>query len=341
MAAIRFVEHQITARVPELGHASNVIDAGLTIRVDPLTGHTARVLAQGKLAPAGPADLSELTATPAFCPFCEDRLGSATGLIDPSITDEGRIRRGVSAVVPNVLAYSEFSSVGLYDTTRHFVGLDELTPQLIGDLLSGLLAYSRGVGSLRPMWHSINANYLPPAGSSVVHPHAQTAHDDIGTTLQRSLLAATRAWDGRSYWRALIEQESGGPRWLGTRGEVHVLTPWAPIGFHEVWLLLPDVRDIVDLADSHCADIGVVLSGILAGYHGLNSASFNWALYGNGLAPQDGDGLLLRVVGRSNPDPFYRSDVTYFERLHAEAMIDMSPEAVRQALAPQLAGMLD
>jgi len=335
MAEIRFVEHQITARVPELGNATNVIDAGLTIRIDPLTGHSARILHQGQLAPTVRTDLTQLTAPPPFCPFCEDKLGEATGVIDAAITDEGRIRRGVSAVVPNVLAYSEFSSVGLYDTTRHFVGLRELTPLLIGDLMCGLVAYARGVGGVRPMWHSINANYLPPAGSSVVHPHAQTAHDDIGTTAQRTLMAASERWPG-NFWRDLIETEAGGPRWLGTRGRVRVLTPWAPIGFHEVWLVLPELRDILELTDEDCADLGAVLSGVLSGYDALDLASFNWALYGGGPHPSDKYGLLLRMVSRANPDPVYRSDVTYFERLHAEAMIDMAPEEVAQRLAPHL-----
>lgn len=339
MAAIGFVEHQVTARVPELGNATNTVDAPLTVRVDPLTGHTCRILHGEKLAPSTRPDLSALTAAPPFCPFCEVTLEMATGTFDRAITDEGRIRRGASAVVPNVLAYSEFSSVGLYDTTRHFVDLDELTPALVGDLLTGLVAYTRGVAGLRPMWHSINANYLPPAGSSLVHPHAQSAHDDFGTTQQRRLVSASRAWEaehGTTFWHTLVQQEADGPRWLGTRGRVGVLTPWAPVGFHEVWAVLPDVHDIVELTDDDCADLGAVLSGVLAGYHAQNLASFNWALYGGGPDPSPSLGLLLRVVSRSNPDPLYRSDVTYFERLHGEAMIDASPETVCEKLLPYL-----
>ncbi|MDO5697202.1 MAG: hypothetical protein Q4G51_04415 [Dermatophilus congolensis] len=344
MAAIGFVEHQVTARVPELGNASNTVESQLTVRVDPLTGHTSRILHGERLAPTVRPDLSALTAPPPFCPFCEDKIELATGTFDASITSEGRIRRGVSAVVPNVMAYSEFSSVGLYDTTRHFVDLDGLSPSLVGDLLTGLVAYSRGVGGLRPMWHSINANYLPPAGSSLVHPHAQSAHDDFGTTAQRRLIEASQAWEaehGTSFWATLVGQENGGPRWLGTRGRVSVLTPWAPVGFHEVWAVLPEVHDIVELTDADCADLGAILSGIMSGYHAANLASFNWALYGGGAEPTTAYGLLLRVVSRSNPDPVYRSDATYFERLHSEAMIDSSPEQVCEKLTPHLSPLLD
>ncbi|MBD2759537.1 hypothetical protein IEE94_08430 [Yimella sp. cx-573] len=340
MTGIRLQEHHVVARVPKLGDAATIIDAPLTIRVDPLTGHTSRLLHGEKLAPTSRPDLSELTATPPFCPFCEDKIEIATGVFDEQITREGRIRRGLSAVVPNVMAYSEFSSVGLYDTTQHFRDLDELTPEIVNDLLTGLTAYTRGVHSIRPMWHSINANYLPPAGSSLVHPHAQSAHDDFGTTQQRRLIEASNAWEGeQSYWRELVELERGGDRWIGTRGRVRVMTPWSPVGFHEVWMLVPDAADIVDLTEDDCQDLGAVLSAVLQGYHGFNLASFNWAMYGGGPKRSDRYGVLLRAVSRSNPEPMYRSDVTYFERLHGEAMIDLTPEQVAEAMRPHLAGV--
>lgn len=336
--AVDFVEHRITARVPELGNPTNTVEVPLTIRVDPLTGATARLLSAEKLSPTQRPDLGELTVRAGFCPFCEDLIEQATGTFPEEVTNEGRIRRGVSAVVPNVLAYSEFSSVGLYDTTRHFVDLDELTPQLVGDLLTGLVAYTRGVHRLRPMWSSINANYLPPAGSSLIHPHAQSAHDDVGTTVQRRLVERSQAWPGgASYWCELLDAERDGPRWIGRHGRWSVLTPWAPVGFHEVWAVLEGVSGIEDLADDDCAALGGVVSGVLATYHERFLTSYNYALYGGGPAPSDRYSLLLRIVSRSNATPMYRSDVTYFERLHAEAMVDATPEQVAEWMRGRLA----
>lgn len=236
------------------------------------------------------------------------------------------------------MAYSEFSSVGLYDTTRHFVDLDELTPQLVGDLFTGLVAYTMGVHRLRPMWSSISANYLPPAGSSLIHPHAQSAHDDVGTTAQRRLVELSQAWPGEaSYWRELLDAERDGPRWIGRHGRWSVLTPWAPVGFHEVWAVRDGVSGIEDLTNEDCAELGGVIAGVLATYHEQNLTSFNYALYGGGPAPADRFSLLLRVVSRSNATPMYRSDVTYFERLHDEAMVDATPEQVAALMRPRLA----
>lgn len=339
MAAITFVQHDIVARVPELTNPTSIIEVPLTVRVDPLTGHTSRIITGTKLAPETRPDLSSLTAAPAFCPFCADRIETATGTFDRSITDEGRIRRGTAVVVPNVMAYSEFSSVGLYDTASHFLDLPELTPGRIGDLLEAFTVYTTGVHGLRPMWSSVNANYLPPAGSSLIHPHGQSAHDDIGTTTQRNLVRLSEAWNGaESYWDSLLAQEEGGERWIGRRGRVSLLTPWAPIGFHEVWAVVDGAHDITDLTVDDCADLGSALSSVFHTYYSLNLTSFNWAMYGGGPTPSDRYSLLLRVVSRSNAEPMYRSDVTYFERLHAEAMIDLSPEAMAADVRARFAG---
>ncbi len=338
MAEIEFTEHLITAHVPELTNPTNRIDVPLSVRVDPLLGHTSRVVTGTKLAPTERTDLTELTADPPFCPFCADTIGQATGTFPPEITDQGRITHGSSVVVPNVMAYSEFSSVGLYDTSRHFLDLPDLTSDRVSNLLQAFVDYTAGVQNLRPMWSSINANYLPPSGSSLIHPHAQSAHDEVGTTTQRAIIGASSAWDGeRSYWEQLVAQERTGPRWVGDRGRVAVLTPFAPVGFHETWAIVQGCRDITDLTAEDCDDLGDVLSRLFGAYYAYNLCSFNWAMYGAGPQPSGRYSLLLRIVSRSNPDGVYRSDVTYFEKLHQEAMIDLSPEELAEDLRPRFA----
>lgn len=339
--AIEFIEHRITARVPELTNPTNTLEVPLSIRVDPLTGHTSRIVSGTKLSPSERPDLTELTADPPFCPFCADKIELATGTFPSEVAPDGRIRRGNAVVVPNVLAYSEFSSVGLYDTTRHFLDLPDLTPTRVGDLLGALVDYTAALHRIRPMWSSINANYLPPSGSSLIHPHAQSAHDDIGTTLQRLLVERSAGWAGSpaspatgSFWDELLAQEQDGPRWVGQLGRVSFLTPFAPIGFHEVWAVVDGCRGVEQLTDADCADLGQGMSRVFGAYRDLSLTSFNWALYGGGPTPSDRWSTLLRIVSRSNAEPMYRSDVTYFEKLHSEAMIDLAPEDLAGTLRP-------
>lgn len=184
-------------------------------------------------------------------------------------------------------------------------------------------------------WSSINANYLPPAGASLIHPHLQSAHDAHGLTGQRLLVDRSRAWKERhgSYWTALVEQEAGGPRWVGQIGRVAWLTPFAPTGFGEVWGVVADVADVTELTDDDCRALGQGLSQVLAAYRAQNLASFNFGLIGGGPhAHQDGHQVVLKVLSRSNPEPVYRSDATYFERIWGEALIDLSPEEVAEAI---------
>ena len=87
-----------------------------------------------------------------------------------------------------MLAYATHSAVGIYDSARHFIDLDELTSEVVADAISAMLEHARAVRRFDPaaVWGSVNANYLPPAGSSLVHPHLQSAHDACGTTAQRA-----------------------------------------------------------------------------------------------------------------------------------------------------------
>jgi galactose-1-phosphate uridylyltransferase len=111
------------------------------------------------------------------------------------------------------------------------------------------------------------------------------------------------------------------------------LTPFAPTGFGEVWGVVADAADVTELTDEDCRALGQGLSQILAVYRAQNLASFNFGLVGGGPhAHEDGHQVVLKVLSRSNPEPVYRSDATYFERIWGEALIDLSPEEVAEAI---------
>jgi UDPglucose--hexose-1-phosphate uridylyltransferase len=333
VAAIDFEERDLEARVPDLAAGGTWTRVRLRWRLDPLTGVSARILTGVKLQPDSRTDLTELTTRPAFCPFDSEHLEKATFPFPPELTDEGRIRVGQAVIVPNIMAYATHSAVGIYDPERHFLDLDEMTPSLVGDALAAMVRHARAVRRLDPaaVWSSINANYLPPSGASLVHPHLQSAHDAYGLTGQRLLVERAGDWQQRngSYWAALVEQEASGPRWVGRTGRVAWLTPFAPAGFHEVWGVADEAADVTDLTEEDCAALGRGLSRILAAYKEWNLTSFNFGVIGGGpQAREHGHRVVLKVISRSNPDPYYRSDATYFERLHGEALIDLSPEEV-------------
>ena len=107
------------------------------------------------------------------------------------------------------------------------------------------------------------------------------------------------------------------------------LTPFAPTGFHEVWAVVDQAHDLTDLDEDDAGALGEGLSRVFGAYRQWNLTSFNFALLGGGPLPDSGRyDVVLKVVTRSNAEPMYRSDATFFERLHDEAMIDLSPEEV-------------
>lgn len=339
MNEIELKEWDLKAMVPDPGSGGAWVQTSLRRRLDPLTGAGSRILTGVKLQPASRPDLSELTAKPEFCPFDAEHLDKATFAFPSELTDERRIRRGRAVVVPNLMAYATHSAVGIYDPERHFLDLDELSPSLVGDAVAAMVFHAQAVRRMDPGagWSSISANYLPPAGSSLVHPHLQSCHDPCGTTAQVLMVERSAKWGAgsRSYWSALLELEAGGSRWVGSTGRVSWLTPFAPAGFHEIWGVVEGIGDITELTEEDCSSIGIGLSRVLSAYRKWNLASFNFAIFGGGPHARDaGYQVVIKVMSRSNPDPMYRSDATYFERLHGEALIDLAPEEIAEQIRP-------
>jgi UDPglucose--hexose-1-phosphate uridylyltransferase len=337
VAAIDFEERDLEASVPDLAAGGAWTRVRLRWRRDPLTGASARILTGEKLQPQSRPDLTELTAKPAFCPFDTEYLETATFPFPAELVAEGRIRVGQAVVVPNIMAYATHSAVGIYDPGRHFLDLDEMTPALVGDALDAMVRHAQAVRRIdrAAQWSSINANFLPPSGASLVHPHLQSAHDAHGLTGQRLLVEQSRAWKDRhgAYWAALLDQEASGPRWVGHIGRTAWLTPFAPTGFHEVWAMVDGAADVTELTEQDARDLGQGLSQVMAAYKDWNLTSFNFGVIGGGPHGHEaGYQVVLKVLSRSNPDPVYRSDATYFERIWGEALIDVSPEEIAEGL---------
>ena len=83
--------------------------------------------------------------------------------------------------------------------------------------------------------------------------------------------------------------------------------------------------------------IPACLKSLVLAYRAWNLTSFNFAMIGGGpLAGEQGYQVVLKVLSRSNPEPRYRSDATYFERLLGEALIDRSPEEVADGIRAKL-----
>jgi len=305
--------------------------APLEIRFDPLTGQSARILPRGSLPPPARVDVEGIAEeTAAACPFCTERVESETPKFPPEVVPEGRVAQGEALLFPNLLGYAKWSSVSVYSPRRHRLGLAEITPELMGDNLATQVSFGRAISAVdaASCWVSINANHLPPSGSSVFHPHLQGAANPLPTTMQQiwSEVAPKRF---REYLDAELEN---GERLLGSTGSFQWLAAFAPIGPGEVRAFTFAASSPEQLDDARVGELGHGLSRVLRTYSELGYQSFNLAVFG---APAiAGFPLAVRVVARACYGPLQRSDTMWSERLHWEAAVDLTPETLAAVARP-------
>jgi len=326
---LEFRSQKISSRILHPARDFEPVETPVEVRWDPLTGYCARLVKGSSALLAPPAfDLEAFAReTQDNCPFCGDRIERATPKLPADICAEGRIKRGRALLFPNLLTYTQYSAVAVYSPDLHYLPLNAMTPGLVADNLAAHVHFIKAVikADVGAVWASINANHMLPSGSSLFHPHLQSSVDPLPSTVQEMLAAVP----GERFRAYLESEQRTGERYIGSTGSIEWLASFAPMGFYEVRALIPGAGSPGELAEDHVGELGQGIATILNLYAELGFQSFNMALYG--APPSNRDYMLnLRMVCRSNLQTAYRSDVTYFERLHWQAMVDTSPEELAE-----------
>ncbi|HAC46841.1 MAG TPA: hypothetical protein DCF65_12365 [Chloroflexi bacterium] len=326
---LEFRSQRLSSRILHPARDFEAVETPVEVRWDPLTGYSARLVQGSSSLLAPPAfDLEAFAKeTQTSCPFCGERIESATPKLPADISANGRIKRGRALLFPNLLTYTQYSAVAVYSPDLHYLPLQAMTPQLVADNLAAHVEYIKAVmrADGNAVWASINANHMLPSGSSLFHPHLQSSVDPLPSTFQQ-MLAAVPGDRFRAY---LDSEQKTGERYIGSTGSIEWLASFAPMGFNEVRALIPGANSPGNLAEDRVEELGQGIATILNLYEDLGFQSFNMALYG--APPSNRDYMLnLRMVCRSNLQSPYRSDVTYFERLHWQAMVDTWPEELAE-----------
>jgi UDPglucose--hexose-1-phosphate uridylyltransferase len=249
------------------------------------------------------------------CPFCRDHVFSVT----PVFPDGRRIVHGESITFPNMFPFGQGHTVTVI-TKEHLA--DVFSRQQIVDALTGqiesLLQYDG--------YPSINMNFLPSAGASMIHPHMQGLCDHRPSRIMERYLLAGREYQkhaGRNYWEALIEGEKQSPRYLF--GEE---IPWSahpvPCGEREIRGVLP----VATLREMGCW-VDLLARGILevlALYRSLGTHAFNLSILFDKDGSDGGFRAFCSMISRINPNPSSMSDSAFMERLHCEPVIMTLPE---------------
>ncbi|MDD1701811.1 MAG: galactose-1-phosphate uridylyltransferase [Methanoregula sp.] len=248
------------------------------------------------------------------CPFCRENIFSIT----PTFADGNRILRGESVTFPNMFPFAEWHTVTVITRDHAVPGF---TRQQISDaLLAQTEALLRYGG-----YPSINWNYLPSAGASIVHPHMQGIADRRPSWMTERYLSAGkehRRKTGTSYWEALREQERSSDRLL-FEDEILWSAHAVPVGEREVRGILPVGR--LDELESYVDSLSEGIIRVLSLYRKLGTQAFNMAIYFSRDKTEEFSAF-CSLISRINPNPLSTSDSAFMERLHNEPIILTLPE---------------
>lgn len=306
------------------------------VRYDPLTGDTTHILA----FPVRHMERVDLTPliekSKAICPFCPEFIEAVTPKFPTGRLRE-RYARGESLCFPNAFPSDENAAVTVM-THAHYLALGDFSADLLGDALACCLEYLADLGTAQPeaVFQSVNWNYMPLAGGSIIHPHLQVSASTTPTNYyarMHGLLQAYQAGHGSSYWEDLIRRERQiGERFIAQAGHMAWLVAFAPLGVFDIVGVMDRAYrpDEIDAAVMH--DLVSGIRNALRYIDTLNMYSLNLALYflpGNGLFTPH-----VRICPRVSIPPLGTSQINYMRMLHNEPMTTLKPEDVCTGIKP-------
>ena len=345
MAAMHFesVASTFTIRNPQKDFVEDIFE--VEVRRDPLLGDTSvynpllRDKAKAFFGDSDPVLIQRIAEESSkTCIFCADRVEKSTPRYPDGLIPGGRIRAGEALLFPNLFAIGKYHAV-VSLSNAHFLKLSEFAPRLLENGFQAAREFLKAVFRHDQSVHyiSVNANYLFPAGASLVHPHLQMLVTPVAYSYHARLLDACGAYyrkTGSAYHADLIQAErKAGSRYIAKTGRWHWMTAFSPLGSNEVTAVHETEGDFAFLSDADLGELSGGLSRVLAFYESLGHLSFNFTLYA-ARQPQAGEGLrcLLKIINRQNLYPNYRNDDYFLQKMLQSELIINLPEE----LAPRL-----
>ena len=252
------------------------------IRLDPLTGRTARICHFMELHWEKPDFQALIAGTEAWCPFCGDKVLTVTPCFPKDLIPEGRLRKDDMVLFPNIAPYDSLGAVATFGA-RHYIPMTDFRPEHIASAFGFALDFFRRIEKTRhpeSVYHLINWNYMPPAGSSLIHPHLQVFATSSAPNLVRQELEASKSYldrNGSNFWEDLVlaEQQSN-QRYLGKIGRSQWMTAFAPLGVAgDVLAVVDDARGTLDLNEQDLLDLATGLVKVMGEYDRMGIYSFN------------------------------------------------------------------
>jgi UDPglucose--hexose-1-phosphate uridylyltransferase len=196
------------------------------------------------------------------------------------------------------------------------------------------------VGHPEAIYHLINWNYMPVAGSSLIHPHLQVFSTSSAPNMMREELEAAQNYmqtNGSNYWDDLVAAETANrERFLGRIGRTTWLSAYAPMGVSgDVLAVVDGVRSTLELTDDDLADIAEGLSRTMAAYDKIGIFSFNMNFF---TGAQSDDFARFHLL--FSPRTFFNQalgtpDIGALRNLYNESLCMAFPEEIKDMLVSE------
>jgi galactose-1-phosphate uridylyltransferase len=265
------------------------------------------------------------------CIFCGDNVRRKTARYPDDIVPGGRIEVGEAVLFANLFSIATYHPV-IALSKAHFLKLSEFSSRMLSDGFRAAKLFLRDIyqRDATIAFSTVNANYLLPAGASLVHPHMQMLVGDIPYSYHARLLNASGEYlvkNGTEYFADLIaEEKRAGERYIGREGGWHWIAAFSPTGSNEIMGIHESESDLGKLTERDLRDLCEGISKVLNLFESLGHLSFNYSFYSAKGGETVGFRCMIKIVNRQNLYPNYRNDDYFLQKLLQSDLILNLPE---------------
>lgn len=343
---LQFIKHTYHAEYRDPTDKFNLTKIPFEIRHDPLTKRSTRIFPIPKFKlPAYDWKSVVQKSLENFCPFCPHTLERATPRFPENFVPGGRFKVGEAVVVPNLFPNELYTGIVII-SSKHYIPLTDFSAPLLVDGFKASLKFIKRAHEFDPkntIFASVNWNYMPPAGASIVHPHLQTLVGPHPSNRLQLLYNASNQYLNSQksiFWQNLVEQEKEiGQRYLAQTGRLHWLTAFAPRSVVDVIVVFDKCTTIDDIDEQILNNFASGLLSIFKYIESINIPSFNLSFFPS-TQRMPGYWINARIVGRFNLPPLGGSEINYLQMLHDNPWAVKPPEDVALELKPYLTNIV-
>jgi len=302
------------------------------LRKDPLTGKLVRINIERARRPH--EGLKVKIEKEGKCPFCPKNVEKMT----PKFTGKKeRYVQGNSILFPNLYPFGENHAIVVL-TKKHSVRLGDITEKDLFNAFQNCMKFFEDVCD--GCYPSINFNFLPPSGASILHPHFQIMAETRPTSFLREMIRKSKEYWKKTrsnFWKDIVEIErEKGERFISTINGFHWIADFAPLKNNQLSAIIDaNVSCFLELDRKWLRRLSRSLSTIFKCLDALGIMSVNMAIFSGLKQMEDYFLLNLKIVARKGLGKCI-SDMGFMEVLHGESVVETIPEDFARKLKASL-----